>query len=64
MSSDEVAAELEGRDSVGSMAEVCLGPADHQQTKDESVGDLNPRLRRILERAKWLLGGNPYAEIV
>lgn len=45
------------------MAEFCLGPADCQLGQDENGGDVNLRLRRILERADRLFAGNPYAEI-
>lgn len=63
MASDAGAAEDEERDSIGSMAEACLGPLDHDLSQSEKVGDVNPRLRRIVERAKWLLAGNPYDPI-
>ncbi len=63
MASDQVTAEDEGRDSTGSMAEGCLGPLDYDLSQSEKVGDVNPRLRRIVRRAQWLLAGKPYTPI-
>ncbi|MBB4083225.1 hypothetical protein [Brevundimonas lenta] len=60
MTNDQTAAEEEGRDSIGSLAEAAVGPLDYDLRQSESQGDINPRLRRVIERAKWLLAGNPY----
>lgn len=58
MASDETDAEMEERDSLGSMAESCLAPDDYHLTQAERGGDINPRRRRVLRRAQWLLAGN------
>lgn len=63
MAADESQAEDEQRDSAGSMAGDSLGPIDYAATQAEKKGDPNPRLRRVIERAYWLLAGNPHAEI-
>ena len=63
MTNDQTAAEEEGRDSIGSLAEAAVGPLDYDLRQSERQGDINPRLRRVIERAKWLLAGNPYEQI-
>lgn len=60
VTNDQTAAEEEGRDSIGSLAEAAVGPLDYDLRQSERGGDINPRLRRVIERAKWLLAGNPY----
>ncbi|NJC42033.1 hypothetical protein GGQ87_002328 [Brevundimonas alba] len=60
MTNDQTAAEQEGRDCIGSLAEAAVGPLDYDLRQSERQGDINPRLRRVIERAKWLLAGNPY----
>lgn len=63
MTNDQAAAEEEGRDPIGSLAEAAVGPLDYDLSQSERQGDINPRLRRVVERAKWLLAGNPHAPI-
>lgn len=49
------AAEEEGRDDIGNQAQSCIANDDYHLTQAERAGDLNPRRRRIIDLANWLL---------
>jgi hypothetical protein len=59
MAGDQGTADEEGRDSLGSHGGSVLAYDDYHLTQAEKAGHLNPRLRRVMDRAHWLLQGKP-----
>lgn len=55
---DVDSAEEEGRDDIGNQAQSCIAYDDYHLTQAEREGDINPRRRRIIDLAIWLLSSS------